>query len=216
MPRKFVASCLAVTALAMVLGGLSSLKSEEDGAVRPGPSGIDDALLKLAENSLLTAPGLLSEVERQFLQGQADGQIRDNVKDKVYRTQVQMLPEKGSKKILVTHYRYKNDETIRQVIDVDTKKVVKIEKVAHMPTPLAQEELARARKLALANPELKKYLEPYGDKLKIDALCPRVPEGAPGHGHRLADLIFRVDGDFLSGPRVTVDLTDGKARFQLQ
>jgi hypothetical protein len=109
---------------------------------------------------------------------------------------------------LLTYYRYEGDVGILVYANLGQRRA-KVEELPHFPAPLAPEELQRARDLALNHPELKKVLEPFRDRLIVEALLTRSPTSKePLFGHRLVNLLFRVGPRYLSAQgMVLVDLT---------
>lgn len=182
----------------------------EPGQAPAALSGLEKKLARGIAEKALTAQGLINPRERAFLLGAVDVGVRPA--DRVYYTEFELLPsdkDRSDRLALLTVYRYREDTTIFTTVDLNTEKLVKVEAVAHRATRLAEEEAAAVKKLALAAPQVKKALEPFGGKAEIGTLYPYVPASAmaAGHGHRLVRLTFRVGADYLASPRVTVDLT---------
>jgi Cu2+-containing amine oxidase len=163
---------------------------------------------------------LLNERERGFLVEKS----RDvNAKDKIYFTSAELVSPKDDGErprevtrnagvIIVNHYRYKTDEVIRSTVDLGTRRVLKVEHFAHLPTPLSAEELQTAKELAFADGRVKKALKPYDlENVVVEPLLPRVnSKKDPAFGHRVVNLLFLVGSDYLGEPRVLVDLTTRK------
>lgn len=131
--------------------------------------------------------------------------------EKIYFTRIQLLPdsqaETSQREAIVTHYRYQGNQAILSYVDLNTETVYKVEKVTNLPTPLAKEELQLAMELAKADARLQPLFQEYGNTLHV--------EGKPGGAERSTDpsrpqrqvhLLFRVGRNYLSGPRVIVDL----------
>jgi hypothetical protein len=166
---------------------------------------------------------LLNKNEIKFLGG---ARPRGKSKDKVYLTRVEVaIPKDDGNKspevtqralgvVVVTHYRYNNDEAVISTLNLDTKKTLKVVTVRHLPVPLADEELKDARSLAFADAKLKKILKPYGNKVEVVPLVHRAPSKKdPAFGHRVVQLLLRVDSSYLT-TRVLVDLTDQKVKVE--
>jgi hypothetical protein len=113
---------------------------------------------------------------------------------------------------LLTYYRYDGDVALHVYVNLVRRRVTNVERLAHHPTPLAPEELRRARELALEHPELKKAFDPYRERLVIEPLSTGVPSPKyPLFGHRLVYLLFRVGARYLTAQgEVLVDLTTEK------
>lgn len=117
---------------------------------------------------------------------------------------------------LLTYYRYAGDLGILVYVNLIQRGVIRVEQLPHFPAPLAPEELQRARELALNNSRLKKVLEPYRNRLTVEALLTRnpTPEG-PRFRHRVVYLLFRVGPRYLTTQgEVFVDLTDETVSIQ--
>jgi hypothetical protein len=118
------------------------------------------------------------------------------------------------RKATVVYYRYVDNAGLITWIDVARRKVLKVEAVAGFPTPLAPEEQARAEKLARAHPKVKAFLDGHGGKVQVESyLAHSSVPGDPAFSHRVANMAFRLDGDYLRAPNVDVDLTDGRVLF---
>ena len=110
---------------------------------------------------------------------------------------------------LLTYYRYAGDLGILVYVNLARQRVVNVEQLPHFPAPLAPEELQRARELSLAHPQLKKILDPFLDRLIVEALFTGSPTAKdPRFGHRLLNLLFRAGPRYLTAQgMVLVDLT---------
>jgi Cu2+-containing amine oxidase len=139
----------------------------------------------------------------------------DSLHDRTYFTKVELLPDSQAQTkqrlVLVTHYRYRGDEAILSMVDLNRHEVVKVETVPHLPTPLAPEEVARAQQLARTDPQLAEVFNTQG--LKVEAKVLYVPQHDPLFGHRVVALLFSTGGNYLRGPEVLVDLTPETLRI---
>lgn len=109
---------------------------------------------------------------------------------------------------VVTHYRYDGDLAIRTVVSLPRRAVVRTDTAAHAPTPLAPEELARARELALADSRVRETLGSHVNDVVVEALVVRTASPRdPLFGRRVVRLLFRVGRDYMRDPVVLVDLT---------
>ena len=141
---------------------------------------------------------------------------------RVYLVRVEWLRDKeaesrgvADRKALVTHYRYDDDAALVTVVDLAQRTAVQVDTLPHLPTPLATEEFTRARDLALAHPEVKAALTPYGERVTAEALVTRAASREdPIFGHRVVRMMFRVGPDYLTRPIVLVDLTTGQVTIE--
>lgn len=218
-------SLLLLLALAPV--ACQPVRSEEKPKpAQPGADGLTPDARKAARELVEQSQDftqVLSERERGFLKGERPRDLKGD-KEIIYYTLTEVVPTKDDGErpkglleaalVVVSHYRYSTDEVVRSTVDLKTKKVLKVEKFAHLPTPLAEEEFTEAKKLALDNDKVKDALKPYGDKLKIQPLLPRVGEKDKAFGHRLVNLVFHVGTTYLTSPRVIVDLTTREVKVE--
>src|SRR5439155_22281965 len=69
---------------------------------------------------------------------------------------------------VVTSYRYFDDITVYSTIDLKTGRVVDVQAVQHIRTPLSDAEYEEAQAMARAkSDEVKKLSEQYGDQLTV-------------------------------------------------
>jgi hypothetical protein len=139
--------------------------------------------------------------------------------EKIYYTRIQLLPdsqaETANRVVVVTHYRYQGNQAILTHVDLNTRKVREVVREVNLPTPLAREEFDLAVKLARQEPQVVKLFEQFGADLHVEGKIgwpatiadPTVP-------HRNVYLLFRVGGDYLTGPSVIVDLVNETVQVQ--
>lgn len=109
----------------------------------------------------------------------------------------------------VVHYRYDNLAIII-FVDLASRQVEKVEQIANLPVPLAPEELAVAKELSLADPEVRRLLGNQASRATVEALVAHITQRTDRlFGHRVVELLFRVDQGYLAR-QVLVDLTDRK------
>jgi hypothetical protein len=137
--------------------------------------------------------------------------------DRIVFSKIDLLPgpsaDSGGRWVIVRHYRYRDDAVILTTVDLNRLEVVDVETVAHLPTALAPEELARAERLARADSRLRPTFEMPGRTLTVEG---RPIQAAQSHeplfGHRVLHLLLRHGADgqaarYLTAPRVLVDLS---------
>ncbi|HJQ36481.1 MAG TPA: hypothetical protein VKB93_05035 [Thermoanaerobaculia bacterium] len=141
---------------------------------------------------------------------------RKFVDARTYFVHAEMLQDKAgnARLALVTHYRYAGDQTITSIVDLTARRVMDVRVTAHAGAPLSREEFDEARQLALADPAVVQALGANRDRVVVEPLLLRAPEGDPMFGHRVVRLLFRVERDYLSAPVVHVDLTDRKVMIE--
>jgi hypothetical protein len=114
----------------------------------------------------------------------------------------------------VIHYQPQGDMTILTTVDLTANKIIHTESVAHLPTPLSDEEFKLAEKLALADPAVKKLLGAQAGQATVQGLLSRTESQTdPAFGHRVVHLLFRVGDNYLSA-RAAVDLTTNQVTLE--
>jgi Cu2+-containing amine oxidase len=109
---------------------------------------------------------------------------------------------------LVTHYRYPGDLTIQTLVNVTREQVLEVRTAEHRPTPLAVDEVARAKTLAFDDPDVRAALTVPLERIVVEPLL--TSAGSPDDplfGRRVVRLLFKVGRDYLAQPVVLVDLT---------
>jgi hypothetical protein len=133
-------------------------------------------------------------------------------REQVFFIKVELLPdsqaETSQRLVMVTHYRYRDDETVHSMIDLGQHQVLKVETHQHFPTGLAAEESQRAEELARRDERLQPLLETATPAIR---LLPRPlqfsqPDEA-FFGHRMVQLLLLQGDVYLPSPHVLVDLT---------
>ncbi len=129
--------------------------------------------------------------------------IRDNV-----------LEMRGSfqRRVMLTYYRYEGDLSIHILIDLNRKRVLEVKQLPHFVAPISTQEMELAKQMALSHPQVSAAVEPYRDRLVIEALTLRatLPRD-PLFQHRVVHLLFRSGSTYLMRQsRILVDLTSEK------
>jgi hypothetical protein len=109
---------------------------------------------------------------------------------------------------VVTSYRYFDDITVFSVIDLGTGRVVDVQAVRHLHTPLSDDEFDEAQSLAREkSDEVKQLYERFGEQIRVDAQFSQFNLKDDPRVHRVVHLTYRVGKRELSYPRPQVDLT---------
>jgi hypothetical protein len=225
MIRTWAIAPILLTVAALLLGARGQdpkdKKTGKDGSTYQ-LSSEEQKLVRAISEKALTAKGLINAQERAFMLGKG----KEDDKDKVVVAGEEVLPpanrpagleprgEKGpDRKVLVTFYRYRDNKVIRALVDVTNEKTLSVEELPPQPLGFAPEERERVTKLVLANAEIAKLKKEYGDRFGVDLIAPiGAPEKDPAHGHRLAQVNFRLNGAGLTRLLAVVDLTDSTVR----
>jgi Cu2+-containing amine oxidase len=134
----------------------------------------------------------------------------------VYFVDVEVLRDKeaevergdAARQILVTHYAAGTDAAILSRVNLESRRVVAVETVPHLPVRLSQEEFEMARRLALEDPRVQAALE--GRDVEVEAQLSRTAdEKDPQYRHRVVHFLFKTPDGYLDSPTVIVDLTAG-------
>ena len=125
--------------------------------------------------------------------------------------------EQAEKLYRVIHYRYGDDTAIHTVVNLEDEKVVEHQEFPHLTTPFTRQELDTARKLAMGKAELREALGEYVDQVVVEGLpIHSTRENDPWFGRRAVHLLFKVHQDYLSHPRVVVDLTNRNVIVEME
>ena len=109
----------------------------------------------------------------------------------------------------VIHYRYDDDTAIHTVVNLGDGEVVYRKEIPHLPTPFTQQELNHAHGLAMNNATVREALGRYVNKVVVEGLpIHSASDNDPWFGRRVVQLLFKVGQDYISSPRVIVDLTN--------
>jgi Cu2+-containing amine oxidase len=154
----------------------------------------------LAEQSI-TSKNLKTDEHLYFINGE------------LFRDKSEENKQMTNRFVLLTYYRYDGDVTIKALVDSTREKVVKVEAVPHIPTPLSQEEFGIAKNLALAEPTVQKALTSYGTNVVIEPLVVRSLSETE-RTQRLVRLLFKIGRDYLREPIVHVDLITKKVTVE--
>jgi hypothetical protein len=133
--------------------------------------------------------------------------------ERVVFTKIDLLPDSRAgtnmRKVIVQHYRYRHDETVLTTVDLNRLEVLDVETIAHFPTAFAKEEMERAERLARGDARLKHVFDMPGRQLVVEGRPIQAAKAEePLFGHRVVHLLLRHGADYLSSPRVLVDLTN--------
>jgi hypothetical protein len=132
--------------------------------------------------------------------------------ERIYLIKIELLPQSQAesvhRQVLVTHYRYHDDQTILTMVDLNRHSVVKVEKFAHFPTALASAEINKALDLARHDERLRPLLETSQPRIEVQAMPVQMTQPTDAlFGHRLVQLQLSKGDRYLRTPRVLVDLS---------
>ena len=132
--------------------------------------------------------------------------------ERIVFTKIDLLPDyragTSMRQVIVQHYRYRNDDVVLTTVDLNRLEVLSMETIPHFPTALAPEEMQRAERLARADVRLKSVFGMPGRTLALEGRpIQSANSQEPLFGHRVVHLLLRQGNDYLSRPRVLVDLT---------
>lgn len=128
----------------------------------------------------------------------------------------------------VLFYRYDSDQGIDAIVDLQRKAVVSVTKIQSAAVPLGADEISDAFNIAIRNDRVRTLLgarlnefrvanlaqgerpETRVEGLRVVATSPR----DPCYRRRCVHLLFRDRGGYLTGTRVTVNLTAQTTRVE--
>jgi len=116
---------------------------------------------------------------------------------------------------MATYYVYDGDFGVRAFVNLAKRTVLVVQRVDEEPIPMAPEEIATAKRLALADSGLRRRLGPRPEALRVEWLgVTAVDTSDPCYHRRCLQLLFRRGRAFLSRPTVIIDLTSGTVRTE--
>lgn len=135
-----------------------------------------------------------------------------------------ITPEDAGRYGSVLFFRYDKNAGVRVLVDLVRNAGVEVTTIPARAMPIGREEVERAARLALADPVVGRFLgagasrfrvaEPGSDEENtVEGLRVIAPRGDdPCSTHRCVDVFFRRGGYYVTGQRVTVDLTSSTVR----
>jgi hypothetical protein len=117
-------------------------------------------------------------------------------------------PKAKSPRAVVTSYRYFDDITVFSIIDLGTGRVVDVQAVQHLRTPLSDDEFEEAQVLAREKiDQVKQLYDRFGEDIRVDPQFSQFNVKDDPRVHRVVHLTYRVGKRELSYPRPQVNLT---------
>ena len=116
---------------------------------------------------------------------------------------------------MATYYVYDGDFGVRAFVNLAKRAVVVVQRVEEEPIPMAPEEIATAKRLALADSGLRRRLGPRPEALRVEWLGVTAVDTSDACYHRrCVQLLFRRGRAFLSRPTVIINLTNRTVRTE--
>jgi hypothetical protein len=186
-PRPGLTAEQTKQAVALAQGAMHELRKKTEGASEPGAD-----LREYVVGVELLVP---KEAARP-----AEGQRT--------KSQPRESPKTAGPRAVVTSYRYFDDMTVFSTIDLGSGRVVKVDAVQHLRTPLSDTEFEEAKELARAkSDEVKRLIDRYGDRVSVYPQFSQYAVKDDPRIHRVVHLTYRLGKRDLSSPRPEVDLT---------
>ena len=190
------------------------------------PNLIAISLLVWSLTAFQPNPRELTSAEEKALPQAAEQSLKAQTlwQGKIYQTNCEVILDTNAnppeRYALLTFYRYEGNLAILVTVRLDKMTVTSVQSRPNMPTSLAPEEIAAAKKIARDHPEIQKALTRYKhlDKIEIDTIVAQIINAeVPGYHHRVVRCFFRDERrNYLAGvPMVDIDLTTGEVRFDL-
>ncbi len=211
-PRPGLTAQQTKEALSLTKAAMSELRKKTEGATDPAA----DRREYIVSVELLASPGDenrasddISGVE-QAKTKPAPEKKKDDEKGK--EDDKAKPGEKAAGPLaVVTWYRYFDDITVFSTIDLGKGKVVAVEALQHLRTPLSNDEFADAQQLAREkSDEVKQLYEHFGKQLSAYPQFSQFTLEDDPRVNRVVHLIYRVGKRDLSYPRPEVNLTTRK------
>lgn len=116
---------------------------------------------------------------------------------------------------VVTIYQYQDNTAVNRMVDLGNNEVVNEERIPNGAAPLAPVEVDYARALALADERVAKLVAPLHDTAALQFLLTTTADpNSPLFGKRVVQALIRTPRGYLSGPRITVNLTDRRVSVE--
>jgi hypothetical protein len=135
-----------------------------------------------------------------------------------------ITPEEAGRHGSVLFFRYDKNAGVRVLVDLVRNAGVEVTTIPARAMPIGREEVERAARLALADPGVGRFVGADASRFRVaepgsaeentvEGLRVIAPKGDdPCSTHRCVDLFFRREGYYVTGQRVTVDLTANTVR----
>jgi hypothetical protein len=213
-PRPGLTAQQTKEAVGLTKGAMTELRKKTEGATDPAADrreyvvGVellvsrDDEARSDSESS--TASGSETENTKSAPEKKEDEKGKDDEKRKTKVTAPGPLA-------VVTWYRYFDDITVFSTVDLGKGKVVAVEAVQHLRTPLSNSEFEEAQELARdQSDEVKQLFERFGKELSAYPQFSQYTLEDDPRVVRVVHLNYRVGKRELSYPRPEVNLTTRK------
>lgn len=202
--------------LAAIMIGLAIPMARTAPAQPPEAKPTDRPRPGLTARQAEQAVGLARDAMRD-LRSKTEGASEPRADRREYVVNVERLDAKGedgapksapAARAVVTSYRYLDDLTVFSTVDLESGKIVDVQAVRHLPTPLSDGEYEEAIGLARErSDEVRRLYERFGDRLTVYPQFSQFTLKGDPRRHRVVHLNYRVGKRDLSYPRPEVDLT---------
>jgi hypothetical protein len=126
-----------------------------------------------------------------------------------YRDSVAEAQGTYERMALLTYYRYEGALAIAVFVNLAKQQLTAVKRLPNLEPPFSAEESALARRLVVADPQVKEALAPFPERVIVEPITSRHDSPAdPLFRHRVVYFYFRVGPRYLLRDRlVLVDLT---------
>lgn len=206
-PRPGLTAQQTKEAVSLTKGAMTELRKKTEGATDPAA---DRREYVVGVELLSSAADENNSAEDEPAKTKPAPEKKENEKGK------EDEKAKGSEKppgtlAVVTWYRYFDDITVFSTVDLSRGKVVAVEAVQHLRTPLSTEEFEEAQELAREkSDEVKRLYERYGKELSAYPQFSQFTLEDDSRVNRVVHLTYRVGKRDMSYPRPEVNLTTRK------
>jgi len=200
-PRPGLTAQQTKEAIKLAKGAMTELRKKTEGATLPAADVREYVVgVELLVPKQTAPPAGEADAPKDNAPAEKDKE-KDKEKEKA-------KPKARGPRAVVTSYRYFDDITVFSIIDLGTGRVVEVQAVQHLHTPLSDDEFDEAQTLGREkSDEVKQLYERFGEQIRVDAQFSQFNLKDDPRVHRVVHLTYRVGKRELSYPRPQVDLT---------
>jgi hypothetical protein len=193
--------------LGLASGMIAPVFAEEDSGSR-----VPSSVLSLEEYSRATQIAAPQATSRAFnLDPSAARSSDEPNREVVTNVQAVGVGKSSSRLAIVTLYRYDGNVSINRLIDIDSGRVIREERMQNAVAPMGDVEIEYANLLLQKNQQAREILASLGDGAAVSFRLQTVTDRRnPLFGKRIMAAAFHTPDGYVGGlPNIQVNLTDG-------
>ena len=193
--------------LGLASGMIAPVFAEEDSGSR-----VPSSVLSLEEFSRASQIAAPQATSRAFnLDPSATRSPDEPNREVVTNVQAVGVGKSSSRLAIVTLYRYDGNVSINRLIDIDSGRVIREERMQNAVAPMGDVEIEYATTLAQKNEQVRDILATLGDGAQISFRLQTINDRRnPLFGKRVMAAAFQTPDGHVGGlPLIQVNLTDG-------